>query len=152
MENEISICKVSNNNIGQVISLFDQYRVFYGQESNIEGCSEFIKGRFELKESEIWIALEEKTGQALGFVQLYPSYSSVAMKRVWVLNDLFVTPTAREKGVAKKLLEQVRIFAQETKAARVILATATDNVIAQKLYESHGYVRDEKYYHYVLSM
>lgn len=150
MIKNITISKTNDNNIKEVIELFNQYRVFYRQESNIEAAANFINERFRLKDSVVFIATDDETKRALGFVQLYPSYSSVSMGRVWILNDLFVEKYSREQGVAKKLMEQVKLFAQETNAVRVDLATELNNINAQKLYESQGYSRDEEYYHYNL--
>ena len=76
---------------------FDLYRLFYGQESNLEGAKEFLKERLVNEESVVFIAFDENN--PIGFVQLYPSFSSVSMERSWVLNDLYVKETARTKRV-----------------------------------------------------
>ena len=89
---------------------------------------------------------------ALGFTQLYPSFSSVSTKRLWILNDLFVSDEARRFGVARALMEKARIFAIETDAKGLILETALDNEPAQALYESLGYTRDDEYYRYLLNV
>ena len=83
---------------------------------------------------------------------LYPSFSSVAMKRIWILNDLFVLPTARRTGVGRRLLEQAADFARATSALRLVLATATDNHQAKALYEKLGWHLDQDFDHYALSL
>ena len=100
----------------------------------------------------IFVAVAETTNerQGLGFTQLYPAFSSVRMRRSWVLNDLFVAPDARGKGVARALMDRARQFAADNGIASLSLATAIDNHPAQALYESLGWVRDEKFYHYDL--
>ena len=73
------------------------------------------------------------------------------MKRLWILNDLFVTPEARRQGVGLALLASAKTLAVDTGAKGLVLATATDNP-AQKLYEQFGYERDDHFYHYNLTI
>lgn len=136
----------------QAVELFNDYRMFYEQASNIEGAREFIEERVRTGESVIFLAvIEEAEGEkAIGFTQLYPSFSSISMKRLWILNDLFVAESARGQGAGRRLLEAARRHALETNAKGLALSTATTNTTAQALYESFGFVRDEHFYHYDL--
>jgi GNAT superfamily N-acetyltransferase len=129
--------------------LFDGYRQFYGQRQDLRGARNFLSERMKEGESVLFLAVEGKEG--LGFTQLYPSFSSVSMERLWILNDLFVAPGARRRGVAAALLEEARQLAVGTGARGLELATATDNVSAQRLYESLGWQRDDAFHHYFLS-
>jgi ribosomal protein S18 acetylase RimI-like enzyme len=130
--------------------LFDKYRVFYNQSSDIEAAKEFLKERFKNHDSVVFAATDNQ--ETIGFTQLYPSFSSVSMKRVWILNDLYVQESQRQKGVAKLLMSVAQKYAKETGAVRVILATHMSNTNAQKLYESQGYIKDEEFYHYALRL
>jgi ribosomal protein S18 acetylase RimI-like enzyme len=123
----------------RIAILFDSYRQFYDQTSDLRLAREFIHDRLNAGESVILIA-ESPTREALGFVQLYPCFSSVAARRIWVLNDLFVAPEARGSGVGRALMEGARRLALETGAKRLVLETLTGNRAAQSLYESLGYV------------
>ncbi|MBD2307973.1 GNAT family N-acetyltransferase [Chroococcidiopsis sp. FACHB-1243] len=127
--------------------LFDQYRVFYGQASDLATAKIFLQERLQKHDSVIFVASD---GKIVGFTQLYPSFSSVSMQRIWILNDLFVVATHRRKGIAKLLLAGAKQYAQETGAIRMTLATQISNISAQALYESLGYTRDEEFYHYSL--
>ena len=127
--------------------LFDAYRQFYGQAPAPMAAAAFIAERLAKSESVIFLARGE-TGEAIGFAQLYPAFSSVAMKRMWYLNDLFVAASARQQGVARALLKQVAIFARETDALTVKLATAISNLPAKALYESEGYQKVVAFDHY----
>jgi GNAT superfamily N-acetyltransferase len=73
------------------------------------------------------------------------------MRRIWILNDLFVEPLHRSKGVAK-LLKTAEQHARDTEAVRIVLSTQVSNTAAQALYASLGYLRDEMFYHYALSL
>ncbi len=131
--------------------LFDDYRQFYGQPGDLEGARNFLAERFERSESVIFIAQDEGAAM-LGFTQLYPSFTSTAMKRIYILNDLYVAPDARRRGVATALLEGAAAFARESGAARLALSTAFDNLAAQSVYEAHGWTRDEHFYSYNLRL
>ena len=131
--------------------LFDAYRQFYGQRSDVAAARAFLDERLRREESVIFIAVaDEDGGDALGFTQLYPSFSSVSLKRLWVLNDLFVGPNVRRGGVGRRLLDRAREWAIETGAKGLVLATAVDNGRARALYESCGWQRDDEFQHYHL--
>ena len=128
----------------QLAPLFNAYRVFYEQEGDLEAATAFLRARFLLRESVIYIALEGDT--ALGFTQLYPSVSSVSMKRLWILNDLFVIPEARGQRVGEALIGAAVKLAQESGAVGVQLETAHSNLSGQKLYERLGFQREDLTY------
>jgi GNAT superfamily N-acetyltransferase len=94
--------------IEELAELFDRYRMFYQQPSNTEAARDFLQERLEKSDSTIFVASND--GQIVGFTQLYPSFSSVSMKRIWILNDLFVRETDRNQGVAKLLMNAVEII------------------------------------------
>jgi len=132
-----------------VAPLFDAYRQFYGQRSDLAAARAFLAERLARGESVIFVAVASE-GEALGFAQLYPSFSSVSLRRLWILNDLFVGPGVRRGGVGRRLLERAREWAIETEAKGLILATAVTNTAAQALYESCGWRRDDEFQHYHL--
>ena len=123
-----------------IAPLFDAYRQFYGKPPDLERSRAFILERLEHNESVIFVA-EDESGRALGFVQLFPSFTSVQARRLWVLNDLYVSDTARGLGVGRALMNAARDHAIETGAKRLTLETMDDNERAWKLYESLGYVK-----------
>ena len=134
----------------EVSRLFDLYRVFYNQSSDLEAARSFIQQRFHQKNSKIFIArVQERT---VGFTQLYPSFSSVSMKPIWILNDLFVEEAARNQGIAKLLMGTAENFAREIGAIRIILSTQVANFAAQSLYHSLGYIKNEEFYQYSLRL
>ncbi|RUS47956.1 GNAT family N-acetyltransferase [Cohnella sp. AR92] len=138
--------------VEEAAALFDEYRVWYGQASDLEGARRFLLDRFERSESVLYVAVDKAENQYVGFTQLYPSFSSISMKRTWVLNDLFVRKEHRQRGAASLLLQTAKEHAERTRAKGLELSTALDNVRAQRLYESKGYKRDEEFYHYFLSL
>ena len=131
-----------DRDVALIAPLFDSYRQFYGKPPDPRVARAFIHDRLEAKESVIFLA--EGSGEALGFVQLFPSFTSVAARRLWVLNDLFVAPAARGSGVGRALMEAARKHAVETGAKRLTLETTTQNRTAWSLYEDLGYVLAEE--------
>jgi len=126
--------------------LFDLYRLFYQQESDLEGAKQFLRERISKDQSVAFIAFDGD--QPLGFVQLYPSFSSVSMKPSWILNDLYVKKETRGRGVGANLLQTAIQFATETGAKGLFLETANDNDNAQRLYEKIGFKKEENYFYY----
>ena len=145
----MKVRKAKLSDLMYLSQLFDEYRQFYQQVSNIEAATDFIQQRLKKADSIIFVA--DNGAGLLGFTQLYPSYSSVSMQRIWVLNDLYVSSDARQCGVAQKLMNAANIWAKETMSKGLILETDLDNKKAQKLYDKLGYIRQDSTYHYFLS-
>ncbi|MFF2857057.1 MULTISPECIES: GNAT family N-acetyltransferase [unclassified Peribacillus] len=142
----MSIQKATLHELESLTELFDLYRVFYEQASDPGRAREFLRERLTNGESVIFMSYDE--GNPIGFVQLYPSFSSVSMMRSWVLNDLFVKESARKKGFGEELLNAAITFAREAGAKGVSLETGKDNVNAQRLYEKTGFVRETNHFYY----
>ncbi|MES2364257.1 MAG: GNAT family N-acetyltransferase [Pseudomonadota bacterium] len=138
------------SDLDMLVPLFDAYRQFYGRKHDVGAARAFLLARFHHAESTIFIALEGAS--AVGFTQLYPSFSSVSLARIFILNDLYVDAHARRKGVASKLMSAAVEFARSQGAVRVSLSTATTNVTAQALYQSAGWKRDEQFLVYHLTL
>lgn len=152
--NQFNVIQANSTYIEVVASLFDSYRQFYGQAADLSQAYNFLSERLTQAESVIFIAVDQNSNSfdGLGFTQLYPSFSSVSMQKIWILNDLFVLPKYRNRGVATALLNAAKAFAIDTKAKRLILATAIDNYPSQRLYEKAGYIKDAVFYHYQLNV
>ncbi|HKW25210.1 MAG TPA: GNAT family N-acetyltransferase [Terriglobales bacterium] len=146
----VRIVRATAADVQRIAPLFDAYRQFYKQKADLAAAGAFIAQRLQRDESVIFLALNGD--KAVGFVQLYPCFSSTAMKRMWILNDLFVTPEARRSGAAKALMERARQWAVETNADSLWLETAVDNHPAQRLYESLAWKRDNDYYRYLMPL
>jgi GNAT superfamily N-acetyltransferase len=142
----ITIRQAVNSDIEELSTLFDQYRIFQGMHTDLSAARSFLKARFNHGESVVFMAFENST--PLGFAQLYPSYSSTALARVFILNDLFVHENGRRKGIASKLLAALERYSWAHAAARVTLNVAIDNVTGQELYEARGWTKDAQFFMY----
>lgn len=129
--------RASVEDAGRLAPLFDRYRSFYGQPSDTALALDFLRQRLQHGESVVWMAVDGE--HVLGFTQLFPSFSSVGARRIWVLNDLFVEATARRRGVARVLLDAAAGFARSTGAQRLELETEQGNQAARALYLTMGW-------------
>jgi len=134
------IRRAKKKDIDKLSVLFDKYRIFYKQQSDVGNAKSFLKKRMKRKESVIFVAEERK--ELIGFTQLFPIFSSVSMKRTWLLNDLYVNEKARGMGAATKLLDAAKEFGEDTKSKWLLLQTAADNFTAQKVYEKNGWIKE----------
>ena len=147
---QIEVVQATPSDVGAVARLFDAYRQFYKKPSNEEAARRFLFARLSKSESVIFLAWHNH--DAVGFVHLYPVFSSTNLTRQWILIDLYVAPEARKHGVAHALMNRARQFAEATQADGLMLETATDNHTAQRLYERLGWKRDEEFYRYFLAV
>lgn len=136
--------------IDSIAPLFDLYRQFYQKKSDLKLAKKFISERLKNKESIIFLAFLNK--QPVGFVQLYPSFSSVSAYKTLILNDLYVAADARKYGAGKALMNEAKKYAIKTKVKRLELSTAKNNLKAKALYESLEYVIDQSYDHFYLEI
>ena len=134
-----------------VAPLFDAYRQFYRQPADLPRGRRFLAERLLQRQSTVLVA-ETADGEAVGFVQLYPCFSSIRVAPIFILSDLFVAQSARGGGVGRSLMEAAARFARATGAVGLELATARTNAPAQRLYESLGWQRDEAFYQYGLDL
>lgn len=146
----LSVRIADTRDLDRLAPLFDAYRQFYRQPADLARARDFLAERLARQESLVLLA--ELDGEAIGFTQLYPLFSSVRTVRTWLLNDLFVAPSARRSGAGRALLQQAAAQARARGAASLSLSTALDNVPAQALYESLGWVRDTQFCEYGLTL
>jgi len=144
-----SVRQATIHDLDAVAPLFDAYRQFYRQPGDIDRAREFLRERFAHHQSTILLALDAHEA-VIGFTQLYPLFSSVRCTRIYLLNDLYVTPAVRRGGIGSSLLTAAREFARTNGAASLALTTGVDNVTAQSLYASLGWQRVSGEYEYHL--
>ncbi|WP_163581436.1 GNAT family N-acetyltransferase [Gracilibacillus saliphilus] len=146
----MEIYQAKKEDLEGVSYLFNLYRVFYQHSSDIESAKSYIEKRLQNKDSVIFVAKDNE--KYVGFTQLYPTFSSISMKKEWILNDLYVDAKSRKLGIGEMLLHKAKDYAIETGANSITLSTAPDNYSAQRLYKKNGYLRDSQFYHYQLHL
>jgi GNAT superfamily N-acetyltransferase len=143
------------DDLEDLLPLFDAYRVFYKKESNLPATRKFLTERILQNESIVYLiytvredSFGEGVSEAVGFTQIYPVYSSVRLSRMWLLNDLFVQPAHRGKGLSKALIEKTQDLARKTGAVGVTLQTAKDNLVGNQLYPATGFEIDDNNFYF----
>ena len=136
---EISI--LDQSSLDDLACLFDEYRQFYGQTEDRDACFSYLREHMEKNEIIAFgVRLENKL---IGFANIYPTFSSVSMRQVWTLNDLYVSSDMRQQGIANKIMRAVKQEAEKNNVAHLQLETASDNNIAQRCYEQFGWQKNE---------
>jgi ribosomal protein S18 acetylase RimI-like enzyme len=134
------ISRAGPADLDALAQLFDAYRQFYGQPSDVPRARDWLRSRLRVGESVVLLA--RRDAAIVGFVQLYPMFSSVRTAKTWILNDLYVDAGARRGGIARSLLEAAAKFAREDGAAGISLETTQDNAAARALYRAAGWNED----------
>ena len=137
---DLAITRAGPADLDALSVLFDGYRQFYGQPSDLPRARDWLRSRLRVGESVVLVA--KRGGKTVGFAQLYPMFSSVRTARTWILNDLFIAPEFRRHGTARALLDAATQFAREDGAAFIVLETTRDNEAARALYRAAGWHED----------
>ncbi|MGH8030340.1 MAG: GNAT family N-acetyltransferase [Arenimonas sp.] len=146
----VTITRATITDLDALVPLFVGYLDFYNKPRDEAKARDFLEARLRNDESVVFLAHAD--GDPVGFVQLYPAFASTLQARSWILNDLFVAASARGRGVSKRLMDAARQLAVETGACELFLQTARDNTVAQSLYSSLGWVRDDAFLVYTLTL
>ncbi|CAL1517504.1 GNAT family N-acetyltransferase [Chitinophaga sp. MM2321] len=142
----MEVIRATELHTNEVAVLFDAYRGFYDQSPDYKGALAFITERIEKKDSVIFVVMQGD--EIIGFTQLYPIFTSLGMKRGWLLNDLYVLEEHRGRGAGSALIDAAAAHGRKTGAAWVMLQTYIANTGAQKLYEAKGFKKDTNSYYY----
>lgn len=151
----MEIRKINEDEYSLIADMFNQYRIFYKQVSDIALAGQYLKERLANNEAQIFVACNKNTKDPVGFTLLYPKFSSVAACVNWHIGDLYVEPASRRQGIGARLLDAAKDFASLQNARYISLNTAKDNYTAQKVYEDFGFIQqawlpDYLYYQFEL--
>ncbi|WP_288407118.1 GNAT family N-acetyltransferase [uncultured Herbaspirillum sp.] len=147
----MQVIECSQGQLEILAGLFNDYRIFYGHQDDVPACRDFLEENLRSRRSSIFL-LSDDIGNAVAFAQCYPAICSLNMRPYQYLSDLYVVPSARKQGHGHYLMQYLRDHFTRLGAQRITLDTATTNKIAQQLYESLGYEREQLYitYHQML--
>src|SRR5882672_4504084 len=123
---DVVVRQATIQDVDLIAPLFDAYRQFYRKPSDPGLARRFLLERFEHSQSVVFLAMLQD-GSAVGFTQLFPSFSSASAARILILNDLFVRPEARRMRIGSLLLSSAASFARAVGAVRLTLSTEVTN-------------------------
>ena len=141
----LEIKEVTKNDIAKAAFLFNAYRKFYEQPSDLDAAFNFLEQRIHNNESVVFLAFQNN--EAVGFVQLYRVFSSVQLKPCLLLNDLFVAENVRKQGIGDALLQHAKQYGRENNNGSILLQTAADNYKAQSVYEKNGWIKLQDFFY-----
>ncbi len=145
---EIKLCEI--NDLERLAPLFDDYRQHFKQASDLESVRNYLQQRLEANETKIYLV---QTGEELhGFVLLYPSFSSIGLAPIWILNDFYLKSGNQKRLMAKALLDQIRLDCHDAGGIRIEVTTRKENHKLHKLYKEYGFEKDYKYDYYFLQL
>ncbi|MEZ4888319.1 MAG: GNAT family N-acetyltransferase [Chitinophagales bacterium] len=134
----MQILKATILHLDDLVPMFDDYRQSYRMSSNIKAGNQFLTERLQKQDSEIYIAVAD-TNEIAGFIQLYPLFSSLRMRKVWILNDLYVKVAFRGEGVARKLVARAKELSVYSRSAGLLVETQKTNEVANSMYPRLGF-------------
>ena len=138
----ITIRQATENDVDALVEIVKKYREFQGiTVQEFRDVKEFISERISKSESTILIAISEASGSIVGFVQLYPVFSTVSLQKQWLLNDFYVSEEERNSGIGSALMEAVKEYFHGV-AKGFILVTHKTNTGAKRFYDKHGWKTD----------
>ncbi len=147
---KVDIKRCNINDLERLVPLFDDYRQHFKQASDLVAVKTYLAERLETKDALIYLA---QSGEELhGFVVLYPSFSSIGLAPIWILNDFYLKSGNNKRLMAKKLLDQLSQDCREAGAIRIEVTTRKENHKLHKLYKDYGFEKDYKYDYYFLQV
>jgi len=145
---EIRACTIDD--LDRLVPAFDSYRQRYRQDSEPSEVEEFLKSLIEEEKSKIFLSYEGD--ELTGFVQLYPSFSSIGLAPIWILNDFYIFGGSNRREIASGLLDAARMLCDASKAIRLEVTTRKENHRLHKIYRDYGFEKDYKYDYYFLRL
>ena len=149
---DITIQLATLDDVRDLVPLFDDYRTFHNQESDIESAKLFLSERLKANEATIYIARNNENNVLVGYTYLYKIYSNHSMKTVVILNDLYIHETLRGKGIGQLLIQKAIDYAKEQGAKSLNLSAFSSNLLAKRLYEHLGFVKESGFDHFSLKL
>jgi GNAT superfamily N-acetyltransferase len=138
LSDDVEIRPVQQADYPQWKILWDGYNAFYGRKDATalpEETTRMTWSRFFDAYEPMHALVAEHVGQLVGLVHFIYHRSTISIAPTCYLQDLFTIESARGKGVARALIEQVYRLANEAGSSRVYWLTHETNETAMKLYD-----------------
>lgn len=137
---QVRVARATAEDVEQILPLFEAYRAFFARGER-DVSRRFLKERLGNDQSVIFAAWNG--ADAVGFIQLYPLWSSWYCRRIWFLSDLYVAEPARKHGIGARLVERAVGFGKETDASSVMVELPRGEPHLADFYAKLGFGRDE---------
>jgi len=135
---DLQIEPIAADQMDGLLPLIAAYQRFYEVEQIDNERNRAFFSRFISPSEDGMLLGAWRDGQLSGYACLYWHFTSLVPAETVLINDLYVDPAARGKGVGRALIEASAAVARERGAHHLEWATAPSNETAQRLYESTG--------------
>ena len=121
---------------GRWRELFDEYTRFYEREPD-EAIARHVWSRIMDAKAPVFAAVAEVDGRVVGMTNYLLHESTGTASPVCYLQDLFVDPAIRAKGMGEALIDFVLAEMKRNRWQRVYWATRETNYRARGLYDKY---------------
>jgi GNAT superfamily N-acetyltransferase len=135
---EVTIAKVSQLDLSELLPLMRAYCDFYGVEPRDDRLIALSRALIEDPGEGFQLIARGEDGKAVGFATVFWSWQTLDAGRVGVMNDLYVAADVRGAGIGRRLIEACRGGCRKRGVGKLVWETAPDNTTAQRLYDSTG--------------
>jgi GNAT superfamily N-acetyltransferase len=135
---EVTVARVGVTDLPVLMPLVRAYCDFYEVDPRDDRLIALSRALIDDPGEGVQLLARAEDGAPLGFATVYWTWQTLDAARVGVMNDLYVVPDARGRGVGRLLIEHCRGLCRKRGAAKLVWDTAPDNETAQRLYDSTG--------------
>jgi GNAT superfamily N-acetyltransferase len=137
----MKIRAATSGDLDAIAPLFDAYRQFFTGRPDLAVSRQFLGERLERGDSVVLAAFDGDT--AMGFLQLYPLFSSWYAKRQWFLSDLYVTETYRARGTGRALVEACVDYAKAVDSRSILVEIPFSEPHLVRFYTQLNFCKDD---------
>jgi ribosomal protein S18 acetylase RimI-like enzyme len=136
----MTIRPAADDDIAAIVPLMLAYCDFYEVEHpDDEGLTEMAKALIEAPDSDGFLLVAVVDGeQPVGFAACGWKWSSLRGARCVVLEDLYIDPGSRGRGIADRLIGECAAIARRNGAVAMLWETQPTNKRAQAVYNRVG--------------
>jgi GNAT superfamily N-acetyltransferase len=146
------IAPVTEADIPELLPLMRGYCDFYEVDPPDDELLALARTLIRDPDQGVQLIARDDRGAAVGFATIFWTWSTLSAARLGVMNDLFVSESARGGGVAEALIAACVERCRERGASELAWQTAQTNLRAQAVYDRVGARRDERWLDYSLSV
>jgi len=154
LKNKVIIRQAVKEDCPQLLKLMRQLAVFecYIEDFNVS-IDDLIKHGFSKQHPSTYKAIvAEVEGELLGYLVYYLIPFTYDLKPTLFIKELYVSEQSRGLGVGKGLMRFTINEAENKKCGRMKWDVLSDNINAQKFYQSFGALYDDRWQGYVLKL
>jgi ribosomal protein S18 acetylase RimI-like enzyme len=138
MDYQIEVRRATVSDATNVSSLYLHFLQSYGHDSEPEDLARFLEQMLQESWVLFFVAVDT-SNKFVGFAGCTLTYSAVSQATAITINDMFVAPDARQRGVGTALCGAIESHARHNRFAKIFLETAPDAEAAIALYKKVGF-------------